>query len=197
MTKRKTNLSVFAMILAMVSTGLFMPRLMGAGDMEPSDSPGSTMKTLDEIPPTWSQKLQCDETACPRFELVMDGYAVLDKETGLVWAKEANLFVNTLIWYEAMIQCRDVGIGGRKGWRLPTVEELASLLDPQQSGFPYLPSGHPFENVQQAPYWTATTYYSFTDIVGYYAYYVNMSSGGVAEGGKDTWFFTWPVRGGS
>jgi Protein of unknown function (DUF1566) len=48
---------------------------------------------------------------------------------------------------------------GRKGWRLPTNQELASLIDPTQSN-PALPSGHPF-TVQLSPfpfYWSATTW---------------------------------------
>ncbi len=176
MTNRKTSLSVLAMILTLISTGVFMPRLMGAGDMEPSDGPGSTMKTLDQIPPTWSQKLQCDETACPRFELVMDGYAVLDKETGLVWAKEANLFGGQS-WEFAQTKCFSAGIGGRKGWRLPRAEELASLIDPQQTSSPKLPSGHPFANVVEVEgyYWSVSTFPGSSSV----AYMVDFSRGEV------------------
>ena len=35
------------------------------------------------IPPSWYQKL----SASKRFSVVLDGAAVLDKETGLVWKK--------------------------------------------------------------------------------------------------------------
>ena len=34
-------------------------------------------------------------------------------------------------------------VGGRGGWRLPTVEELRSLIDLRRA-IPALPSGHPF-----------------------------------------------------
>ncbi len=53
--------------------------------------------------------------------------------------------------------------GGRMGWRLPTSEELASLVDPNNPGgaTPYLPPGHPFDNVQQTWYWSATSHDRF------------------------------------
>ena len=47
-------------------------------------------------------------------------------------------------------------MGNRKGWRLPTAQELASLLDPGATSGPRLPAGHPFTNVQSDAYWTAT-----------------------------------------
>ncbi len=47
-------------------------------------------------------------------------------------------------------------MGNRKGWRLPTIQELASLIDP--SAFPTLPPGHPFLfSSLLVVYWSATT----------------------------------------
>ena len=48
--------------------------------------------------------------------------------------------------------------GGRKGWRLPSIPELASLIDPSVAPpGPTLPPGHPFLTVQSAFYWSAST----------------------------------------
>jgi hypothetical protein len=52
-----------------------------AGSLEPAGPPASTMKTLDEVPPTWSQTLP----TAVRFVAVLGGAAILDRETGLVW----------------------------------------------------------------------------------------------------------------
>ena len=52
------------------------------GNLEPTSAPGSTMRTLEELQPSWSKKIT---DASKRFETVLDGAAVLDKETGLVW----------------------------------------------------------------------------------------------------------------
>src|SRR2546426_2979916 len=66
---------------------------------------------------------------------------------------------------------------GRKGWRLPTVEELASLVDPTQE-LPALASGHPFgigKGVALLGFWTHTTSAADHD----QAYVVNFGNGSV------------------
>ena len=47
------------------------------------------------------------------------------------------------------------------GWRLPTINELASLFDPAATAAPGLPSGHPFTGLGLDPvegdsFWSAT-----------------------------------------
>ena len=167
--------------------GIFLPGPVGAGDLEPPGPPGSTMKTLDQIPPTWSQKIPGPD----RFELVLDGEAVLDKETGLVW--EQDPWTATDTWAGACNECYQKYVGGRGGWRLPTVEELASLADVTQNS-PALPVGHPFSSdVQSAGYWTSTTYAH----VPAYAYYVSFYGGNVGNNEKVlNLFHVWCVRGG-
>ncbi len=126
-----------------------------AGDLEPSAPPASTMKTLDEIPPTWSQKLP----AADRFELVLDGEGVLDKETGLVWEQSPDPDIHT--WDQAMLECTWKTVGDRRGWHLPTIEQLLSLVDPSNhsAGNPDLPLGHPFSSTvdSQVFYWSSTS----------------------------------------
>ena len=92
----------------------------------------------------------------PRFQFVMNDEAVFDRETGLVWEQSPG--TTSLDYpddYSAGIgpifTCYNKVVGGRKGWRLPTVEELASLIDPAESS-PALPNGHPFSHVQNAYY---------------------------------------------
>ena len=157
------------------------------GNLEPTSAPGSTMRTLEELQPSWGKKIT---DASKRFETVLDGAAVLDKETGLVWEKSPDTTTRT--WVNAIIDVYTKEVGGRKGWRLPTVEELASLVDTTQSN-PALPSGHPFTNVQSNFYWSSTT---FVNGPGY-AWFVSFSNGSVGiDDGKGFDFYVWCVRGG-
>ncbi len=83
----------------------------------------------------------------------LNNEAVLDRETGLIWEKSPS--TDNMDWNNAVYYAYNKKVGGRKGWKLPTVEELLSLVDTSNS--PTLSSGHPFESVQRALYWLATT----------------------------------------
>lgn len=137
--------------------------------------------------PSWHQVLPAAE----RFVLVMGGVAVLDKETGLVWEQSpSTAFWN---WLQATLICANSNVGGRMGWHLPTIEQLASLVDRSVTGSPKLPSGHPFSNVQSARYWSASKHPSDpNDVWG-----LHFGSGNVDLEHRDsTIIYTWCVRGG-
>jgi hypothetical protein len=84
----------------------------------------------------------------------MGGEAVLDKETGLVWQRTLSDYSDP--WSQARYWCNNLSLGGRQGWRLPTVNEMASILDWSVHG---LPNGHPFtvQTPQSGYWWTSTT----------------------------------------
>lgn len=146
--------------------------------------------------PSWDQTLECTKTTmyfnCPRFILLlnMNKQAVLDKETGLVWEQSPD-GENRYTWEDAQEYCNTLTTGGRMGWRLPTIQELASLVDRSQS-YPALPKGHPFSNVQSSYYWSATT--ATKNIGG--AWVVNFSLGQLGYPGELNSYFVWCVRGG-
>lgn len=201
MREHVRSMSMLAILVGFVCTALFSPVLILAGELEPSGPPGPTMKTLDEIPPTWSQVLPVSE----RFELVMGGQAVLDKETGLVWEQspDGTSYLPSTSALEG--SCAPKTVGGRKGWRAPTTEELASLIDPTQTN-PALPSGHPFNNVQMPDptscggspshpyYWSVTNAGGTTTQI----YAVDFSSGSIIRpfpSAPCDLYFMWCVRG--
>lgn len=141
-----------------------------------------------------------------RFKVLsaFDGEAVLDRETGLVWERSAlGRFRD---WYDAGLQCKTRKTGGRMGWRLPTVEELTSLIDPESTSGTLLPSGHPFvvfDGVFGAPVmWTGTTEPSdsqralVVDLTGQVVF-PNVVGRPVKAFSPDGYFDAWCVRGGS
>jgi hypothetical protein len=142
--------------------------------------------------PSWDQTLACStENSCPRFIVVMGGEAVLDRETGLVWERSPSV-QELLTWQLAKGTCHRKLIGNRKGWRLPTIQDLASLIDPSvASPGPMLAAGHPFIGVHSAAYWSATSA-SGTDT----AWRANFGSGAITITAIANPEFFWCVRGG-
>lgn len=170
---------------------LFVASLLGAPPAAAVIATSSD-KDGDEHPVLrWDQQINTTS----RFTVLSDfgGHAVRDSETGLVWEKSPS--TGSFDWADAQHHCYTAAVGGRKGWRLPTVEQLASLVDPTQS-LPALPSGNPFVNIQTGGYWSATTVAGNTAFawdVDFSHGAVDDKNGGKAPGGG---FFVWCVRGG-
>ena len=168
--------TLYSMLIAIVALFVFVP----LGVAEPV--------------PTWDQQINSPH----RFTVLtkFGGAAVFDRETGLVWEKSPTEPptgpTTKFTWSNAQVHCNDLTTGGRLGWRLPTVQELASLVDPTVSPGPKLPSGHPFFNVQSYNYWSATTSADDTSL----AWVVRFFAGDTAHGYKSDNNFVWCVRGG-
>ena len=111
---------------------------------------------------------------------------ITDNKTGLIWMKDANYLRRRKSWKEAIGACKELGTG----WRLPTIQELLSLIDYLQFELA-LPQGHPFINVQSSWYWSATTYASNTSR----AWVVYLSHGCVDFDHKIYNGDVWPVKG--
>ena len=127
-----------------------------------------------------------------RFVVLSDwnNEAVFDRQTGLVWERSPNVSFSN--WSGAHKRCDNLVLGNHKGWRLPTIEELASLVDPSvPSPGPTLPAGHPF-TVASSFYWSATTDISNNAN----AWGVGFNVGDVGSGLKSTIDYVWCVRDG-
>lgn len=162
-----------------------------------------------EYLPTWSQILPASE----RFELlevpctpsrglfcpvIPAVWGVLDKETGLVWEQSPRATTHT--WLFARVECTSRTVGGRKGWRLPSVHELASLVDPTVPlPGPTLPSGHPFLNVQSGYsypiYWSATMVVTAPTVGSVAVWDISFTAGKVSFSPENLASFVWCVRG--
>jgi hypothetical protein len=173
-------------ILGVLALGLLAGVALTAHPAQAVDAPGPYYAL-----PSWDRKMG----VVNRFVVLTNwaSAAVLDKETGLVWERSPDS-ANTFSWFAARGHCMARTTGNHKGWRMPSVHELASVIDPSVAfPGPALPVGHPFLTVQSAPYWTATTNAGFPDI----AWYVHFNNGGVSTGAKSSGTgLAWCVRGG-
>jgi hypothetical protein len=138
-----------------------------------------------------------DHKPNPRFAIYSfgtkapDDDVVFDKETGLLW--ERRPASDKQGWDAAIVYSCAKSVAGRKGWRLPVIEELLSLVDPSQSN-PTLPPGHPFLNVQTGDfYWSSTLGASSLPS---YAWGSDFGNAGTSNCLKTAGFYVWLVRGG-
>ncbi len=137
---------LYGLLMAIVALFVFVP-LAAATDKDGDEHPVLR----------WDQEINTTS----RFTVLsaFGSHAVRDNETGLVWEKGPS--TSLVNWEDAQTHCNNLTTGDRLGWRLPTLQELTSLLDPNEFLFPILPAGNPFKNVQLG-YWSATTYASAT-----------------------------------
>lgn len=133
------------------------------------------------------------ETVPDRFTTSPDGKLVLDSVSGLSWVRnpvDAGLSGGTL-WEDAITASENLVYGGFDDWRLPTRNELHSIID-------YTRGIHPaWHSVFQGPsteYWTST---KSLHPLRPFPWVVECSLGSV--NGRDYWVFgpsVRPVRGG-
>lgn len=146
----KTGRFLAAAIVALVPGGLLLAGLGGADALKGAQGvAGGSPSAIQNQVKTLS--------AAQRFVILpnFNNEAILDKETGLVWERSPQ--TTSARWTVARRTCIEKNVGGQKGWRLPSLEELTSLVDPSiVPPGPTLPPGHPFLTVQSTVYWSAT-----------------------------------------
>lgn len=124
----------------------------------------------------------------PRFEILQEG--VLDRLTLLLWQRSANLTSQPIIWREALDAVAKLNrTGPRSDWRLPTINELESLVDCAMHS-PALPGDHPFTDVQDI-YWSSTT--SLFEPDWAWALYLGKGATGIGQK-RHAQFSVWAVQ---
>ena len=125
---------------------------------------------------------------------------VTDPETGLVWTKDADLPGDIMLFHEALDYIEEINEGkhpnfGYTDWRLPTIEELRSLIDytKRRGGGHGIPSGHPFQNVQLLLFNDSrfVTYLHNSEFPIFVSLYCRL----VGHNVKSCYGYVWPVRG--
>jgi Protein of unknown function (DUF1566) len=169
--------------LGLLSLGLLVGAALVAGPAQAQTIANGPYYAM----PSWDQTLP----SATRFIVLsnFNSQAVLDRETGLVWERAPQTTGGT--WFSARLTCANKTVGNRRGWRLPSMPELASLIDPSQSPLT-LPPTHPFTSVLLAGYWSATT--DAETPTG--AWFVSVNGGSVFFTSKAGNALVWCVRGG-
>jgi hypothetical protein len=103
--------------------------------------------------------------------------------------RQADLTEKKVSWQQALdAVCELNRSNQKKSWRLPTINELESLVDADQHS-PALPNNHPFTSLQEG-YWSSTTSFFETD----WAWVLYMKKGACGVGYKpNSTFYVWPV----
>lgn len=154
----------------------------------------------------WAYVSSGSTTPATRFTLdPNDANCMIDNLTGLEWVTDLDAVAikgsaagSPTSWQNALDSITDIntaGYCGHSDWYLPTVNDLASLINygfigganKYQSQWLILQN---FQNVRTNSYWSSSTYASSTTS----AWYVNFTFGGVGANSKTDNNYVWPVR---
>ncbi len=114
---------------------------------------------------------------------------VFDTKTNLMWVRNGNLAGKKMTWREAIEYCERLNYAGYSDWRLPTIDELKTLI--KKDEIPAI-NNKAFDCLEDLYYWSATTYVSNTVS----AWNMNSYYGNASSSNKMYHYYVRPVRGG-
>ena len=186
MIPRKTPVTI--VLVTLLTVGALALPVGAQSQRDRLDQILSVLRSFGDVSTSWSRVLPVAE----RFVVLADfnNEAVLDRNTGLVWQRTPDNVGRPV--FSASYYCLNANIGGQKGWRLPNITELTSLVDPSVTTEPTLPVGSPFEFNRHVFFWSGTMRHGFTDL----AWSVNFRLGLVDDAEFALNLSTLCVRGG-
>lgn len=140
--------------------------------------------------------------------LVFSDLTVKDKETGLIWTRNANLAGKKMTWKNAFKFIEKLNkqkYAGHSDWKLPTESELKTLVYIKDDSelLPYNNLGQyeelkrvGFKNVQADYYWSSTTYEGPVSAYTDFIWVIGMIFGSSHGSHKTGTCYVWPVRAG-
>ena len=153
-------------------------------------------------PETMPPKVQTASEAPDGQRFVDQGDGTIsDRRMNLMWIKNGWRldFFSAVDWHKAVEKCVRFKHGGYSDWRLPTLAEWESIIDPSQE-YPALVEPNPFENIiAHMPYWSQTEYaykgrYGAAGEKAIQAYTVMLYYGSINHQRKSDRAFVLPVR---
>ncbi len=83
------------------------------------------------------------------------GNVIVDKDLGIYWQDDFAAGETSEDWADSVDYCKKLKLGNLVGWRLPTFQELFSIVDYTK----YKPAiNSAFESVTNDRYWTQTPF---------------------------------------
>lgn len=108
-----------------------------------------------------SKKASSEQVFLVRYSLGDNNDTVIDYETGLTWQQRDDGWIRN--WADASQYCSDLVLGGKEDWRLPSIDELETIIDYSQ----YAPSIDPLFDLGHYTYeyfyWSSSTYPNYPD----------------------------------
>lgn len=121
--------------------------------------------------------LQAQKDASKLARFSRSDQVVTDSELGLMWQDDSAAKSVKKSWSSAKSYCTNLALAGYSDWRLPSYEELLSIVDYDR----YKPAIMPaFHNVASLYYWSSSVAVSDAK----YAWDVNFKSGNTGYGSK-------------
>jgi hypothetical protein len=122
----------------------------------------------------------------PAYQASADGLVVTDLNTGLMWQQSDDGVERT--WADAGSYCDGLSLGGYSDWRLPSRQEIVSIVDYGR----YSPAIDPAFGCRISWYWSGSTHANYPD----YAWCVPFNYGAVYYSYKYNSEYVRCVRGG-
>ena len=112
---------------------------------------------------------------------------VIDKKTSLMWQDDIDCKTEIMSWNNAIKYAENLSLYGYSDWRLPTIEELKTIIDTDL---------HPtireeFHNVAPNTYWSSSEHTSFI----YYSCHIHFYSGLTSYSHKSNEYYVRCIRG--
>lgn len=97
-------------------------------------------------------KASSKQVSLPRYSLADGNETVMDHKTGLVWQQADDGKYRS--WANAQKYCENLVLGGKSDWRLPSINELETIIDFSRSS----PAIDPVFSCQSDNYWSNTVF---------------------------------------
>jgi hypothetical protein len=104
-----------------------------------------------------SKKASSKQVSIVRYSFADNNATVIDYKTGLIWQQADDALKR--VWGNASLYCAELVLGGYEDWRLPSVDELETIVDYAR----FRPAIDPVFSCLSDVYWSSSNGGQFSD----------------------------------